>query len=420
MGTGICVQILTSNFPYPAGWLRTIGYIFWILDICLFGFFTAMSLARALIFPKVAFAVLSDIQQTCYLGAIPTAWETIGTGLVIFYPNNQSAVIVAEVFFWIAVAMTLLVSCGGMYALYKWQGQHKLSEVTGAWLLIFIPMIVAATYGSNLASTVSLKPGSAILVVSFLMLSLGVGLSFLVLGIYLWRLMACQLPPRDAIVSTLVPVGPPGMAAYATVNLAVALSRYIEHDEFSFRQGWESALTPAARTAVSESIIWIGVIGGLFFLGVASFFLVEAIASVLTKIPKAFNIGFWSFVFPVGVYANGFCRLSQVLRNEVMKGWAATCVACTVCLWLMCALLTTYKAVWQGKLFFAPGLQGWVEQKQLDELSKEKGLSPGETLDAIQSSREPHGNGASTRRQPQNDGTYDPSAVDSHASLGSA
>src|SRR4051812_46096271 len=111
-------------------------------------------------------------------------------------------------------------------------------------------MIVAAAFGSNLANAVSLKNSEGVLVVSFLMLSLGTGMSFLVMGIYVWRLLSCQLPPRDAIVSTFVPVGPPGMAAYAFVNLSVALAQNITKQEFSFRQGWESSLTPSARAAV--------------------------------------------------------------------------------------------------------------------------------------------------------------------------
>ena len=84
-------------------------------------------------FPKVAAAMLNDLQQTCYLGTVPIAWETVGTGLVVFYSDNEPAMFVAEVFFWIAVAMTVLVTCGGVYALYRRQGQHNLDEVTGAW-----------------------------------------------------------------------------------------------------------------------------------------------------------------------------------------------------------------------------------------------------------------------------------------------
>ncbi|KAK5943377.1 Plasma membrane sulfite pump involved in sulfite metabolism [Knufia obscura] len=375
-----------------------------------------MSAARTVMFPKVALAMLDDLQQTCYLGAVPIAWETIGTGLVIFYSSHEPAVYVAQIFFWIAVVMTLLVTCGGVYALYQRQGQHKLDEVNGAWLLLFIPMIVAAAFGSNLANAVSLKNGSAVLVVSYLMLSLGIGCSFLVLGIYLWRLMASRLPPQATIVSTFVPVGPPSMAAYAFVNLSVALARNITLGFFTFNQSWEPAATEATRAAVAEMIMWVGVLGALFLLGFATFFLIEAVAAVATKVPKTFNIGLWSFVFPVGVYANAFCRLSILLRNEGMKGWAATCVMFTVLLWLMCALLTTYKAVLRGKLFFAPGLQGWVEEEELKKVSERKGQPKEDTLDAVQSKS---GRGM-TRRHPRNDGSYEPGAVNDRLPGGAA
>lgn len=82
--------------------------------------------------------MLDDLQQTCYLGAVPIAWETIGTGLVIFYSSHGPAVYVAQVFFWVAVIMTLLVTCGGVYAMYRRQGQHRLEEVNGAWYVLVL------------------------------------------------------------------------------------------------------------------------------------------------------------------------------------------------------------------------------------------------------------------------------------------
>ncbi|KAK5104743.1 Plasma membrane sulfite pump involved in sulfite metabolism [Lithohypha guttulata] len=364
-------------------------------------------------FTSATKTTFQDVQQTCYFGAVAIAWETIGTGIVIFYSSHRSAAYVAEAFFWVAVAMSLAVTCGGVYAIYRRQGQHDLSEVTGAWFLLFIPMIVGAAFGSNLANALSLGNGLAIIVVSYLMLSLGLGLSFLLLGIYLWRLLSDQLPPRAAIVSTFVPVGPFGMSAYVWVNLAVALSRNVSQAHFGFRQTWEPPLSSETQAAVAEMLLWIGVVGALFLLGVASFFLIEAFAAVITVVPKKFNIGVWSFVFPCGVYANAFCRLANLLRNDGMKGWAAACAVFTVLLWLMCATLTFYKAVWQGKLFFAPGLQGWIEEKELEARSKKDGLPRDQALDRIQSS---HRSGMTPeqhlrRRSPNNDGSYEPSTI---------
>ncbi len=111
--------------------------------------------------------------------------------------------------------------------------------------------------------------------------------------------------------------------------------------------------------------------------------------------------------------------MSQDIRNNGMRGWAAFCSVATITLWLFCALLSFYKGtrkpqslplskysratgVWQGKLFFAPGLQGWVEHKELErrdgnENDKDAGLRGVPTgIDT----------GNATQRHPQPDGSY--------------
>lgn len=92
-----------------------------------------MSLARLVFFPKVALGVINDFNQTCFLGTIPAAWQTIATGIVVFYKHHNAALYVAEAFYWISVGLTLLVTCGGVYAMYKRQGERKLSDINGAW-----------------------------------------------------------------------------------------------------------------------------------------------------------------------------------------------------------------------------------------------------------------------------------------------
>lgn len=240
------------------------------------------------------------------------------------------------------------------------------------------------------------------------MLSLGTGMSFLVLGIYLWRLMSCQLPARDVIVTTFVPVGPMGMSAYAWISLAVALARTVSKSGFLFHEPGEPVPTDASRAAVVEMIVWIGVIGALFLLGVATFFLVEAIISVTVRVPKSFNVGLWSFVFPVGVYANAWCKLGTQLRNDGMKIYGIIWVVATAGLWIFCATLTTYKAVWQGNLFYAPGLQGWTEKEESERLGKKTDKSSaGKEVDGLDSSspHDPGSNGVVVKRQPREDGT---------------
>lgn len=64
------------------------------------------------------------------------------------------------------------------------------------------------------------------------------------------------------------------------------------------------------------------------------------------------------------------CSLSTDLRNEGLKGYAATCVAVTILLWLGCAMCTVWKSVIMGQLFYAPGLLGWKEQTEIERAER--------------------------------------------------
>jgi tellurite resistance protein TehA-like permease len=228
-------------------------------------------------------------------------------------------------------------------------------------------MIVISATGATVSSYLDQRAGVVVLVVSFIMWSLGSGMCYILLAIYFWRLMKCKLPARDAIISCFVPVGPPGMGAYAIHNLAVGLAAHISKYKYTLNHGPHPPVTAQTIGAIVESVHWLGIIFAFSLLGVGTFFLVEAFASLWAKSPRSFNIGFWSFVFPCGVYANALCILGTDLRNEGLKDFGAACVVGTILLWLGCAIATFYKDVWLGKLVYAPGLQGWAEQEQVEE-----------------------------------------------------
>lgn len=160
----------------------------------------------------------------------------------------------------------------------------------------------------------------------------------------------------------------------------------------------------AAISAIAQSISWIGVIVGVFLLAFATFWFVEAIASVALRVPKKFNVGFWAFVFPVGVYSNAVCRLSDDLNNDGFRVWGAICVVATIILWLMCALGTTYRAIWRGELFFAPGLEGWNERHTVtgstESIEEFEGDGPQRPLDESVES------GSTLVSSDRSDGTY--------------
>jgi hypothetical protein len=59
------------------------------------------------------------------------------------------------------------------------------------------------------------------------MLAVGFALSYHVLNIYYQRLVCHNLPPREVIVSTFIPVGATGMAGWALLQLATAAELHV-------------------------------------------------------------------------------------------------------------------------------------------------------------------------------------------------
>lgn len=74
----------------------------------------------------------------------------------------------------------------------------------------------------------------------------------------------------------------------------------------------------------------------------------------------------------MGSYASAWDFLARDLRNDGMRGWAATITMITTILWLFCAGMTVYLGFWKGSMFSAPGLEDWTGDKD-DQDEKSRG-----------------------------------------------
>ena len=233
-------------------------------------------------------------------------------------------------------------------------------------------MIVTSATGGALLPYIPYPNNVAVLVVSFLLWSAGESICFILTTIYFWRLMSCNLPPKEAIVSTCIGMGPFGMGAYSIQLQAVFLSQYIKGAHFGPTQSEPPPLPQETLLATAEAIHWLGIIVAVFLIGHCTFWFVESFTSVLFRIPKSFNIGFWGFTFPLGVYALGLSTLSKDIRNSGFRGYAAAISVLTILLWVLCAVGTIYKGFWKGELFYAPGLENWIYQDPDDGKRQKK------------------------------------------------
>ena len=69
-----------------------------------------------------------------------------------------------------------------------------------------------------------------------------------------------------------------------------------------------------------------------------------------------FNLGWWGFTFPLGVYTLATLALARITQLEVFAVIGGVLALCLAALWVMVAVRTV-RGAWRGALFVAPCLQ---------------------------------------------------------------
>ena len=93
----------------------------------------------------------------------------------------------------------------------------ELQNIHAVWLLPVVAPIVAAATGSIIAEVLPDNHALVTIIVSYLLWGAGVPLSIFILVIYFHRLLIHKLPPREVVVSVLLPLGPFGQGAFGQV-----------------------------------------------------------------------------------------------------------------------------------------------------------------------------------------------------------
>jgi tellurite resistance protein TehA-like permease len=90
-----------------------------------------------------------------------------------------------------------------------------LAAMTAVWLLPIVSCVVASSAGAVVAS-VLLNEQHALwtILASYCLWGIGVPLATMVMAIYLQRLALFKLPPKAAIVSVFLPLGPLGQGSF--------------------------------------------------------------------------------------------------------------------------------------------------------------------------------------------------------------
>ncbi|ALZ86331.1 C4-dicarboxylate ABC transporter [Pseudomonas oryzihabitans] len=340
MGTGILALALAA-FPLPLPGLHAIAEGLWLLDVLLFSLFTGLYAARWLLFYQEAREIFAHATVSMFLGTIPMGLATLINGLLLFgLPRWGEAVLpLALGLWWLDAAMAL--ACGVLipYLMFTRQA-HRIDQMTAVWLLPVVAAEVAAASGGLLVPHLAVSEQFSVLVASYVLWAYSVPVALSLLVILLLRLALHKLPPASMAASSWLALGPIATGALGLLVLgADAPTVFAAH----------------GLAGIGEIAQGLGLLGAVLLWGLGLWWLALAVLVTQRHAREGmpFNLSWWSFTFPLGVYALTTLRLGEALAAPFFTGLSAVLVVLLALLWALVASRTLAGA-YRGSLFVSP------------------------------------------------------------------
>jgi tellurite resistance protein TehA-like permease len=343
MGTGIC-SLLLVTIPWKADWLYWLSVAYFILNAMLFTLASLISLLRYTLYPEIWTVMIRDPTMSLFLGTVPMGFATlVESWIFLCCPYwGYWSVWVAWIAWMLDVVLATSVTLSLPFLLMSQTEKQGLERITAAQLLPIAATIVASGTGAEISGILT-NPDHAFgtLLASYVLWGLSTPLSMTILVMYYQRLALHKLPPREIIVSSFLPIGPLGMGSYTIMYLGMISRRVFP------------AVAIFDNLSIAGDIAYVlGVLLALIMWGFGLSWLVFALASIYSTHKFPFNMGWWGFTFPLGVYAISTMTFGVEFPSMFFKVFGTILAVCVIALWCVVAAGTA-RGAWRGDLFYA-------------------------------------------------------------------
>ncbi|MFT8891932.1 MAG: TDT family transporter [Acetobacter papayae] len=341
MGTGI----LALTLPQMSGigpLLSPVGEGLWFVTIGLFLLFSALYAARWILYGQEARRIFGHSVVSMFIGTIPMGLATIINGCCVFGLSlfGSSIISAVQALWWVDTAMALACGVGIPYLMFT-RHQISLESMTAVWLLPVVAAEVAgATGGLLVPHLADAHAGFVVLITSYVLWAYSVPVALSILAILILRMALHKLSHESMAASCWLALGPVGTGALGMLVM-----------------GEDAPAVFAAHGLARIGVIaqGVGVMAGLVLWALGVWWLVLAllITGCYLRSGIPFNLGWWGYTFPLGVYVAATYRLGLMLDLAVF-GYIATVLTLVLAfLWLVVASRTLAGA-WKGDLFVSP------------------------------------------------------------------
>lgn len=351
MGTGI-LAIALSALPHKHESIYSIGESLWKFNIALFLTFLFLYSARWLLYFNEARRIFRHSVVSMFFGCIPMGLSTIINGFVIYGPNilGETANIIALNLWYVDAVLAIACGVAIPFMMFTHQ-QHAIEKMTAVWLLPVVASEVAAVSAGMIAPKIADSHDQLIVLISgFVLWACSVPLAMSILSILLLRMILHKLPEAGMAATSWLSLGPIGTGALALLTLGEATPNIFESN------GLEIFIPGIQGFYFIAVILLWGY--GLWWLLIATAITIRHFQG---HVP--FNLGWWGYTFPLGVYAVTTLRIYKVMPIEAFAIIGGSLTAVLSVLWLIVGS-RTIRGAWQGDLFVSPCLKDLVQEPQ--------------------------------------------------------
>ena len=345
MGTGVLALAL-AQLPVRLPGVQALAEGLWFFTIGLFVVFSVLYAARWVMFFHEARRIFGHSTVSMFFGTIPMGLATILNGLLLFgLPRwGEGVVPLAEALWWLDVAMAL--ACGVLIPFMMFTRQeHSIDQMTAIWLLPVVAAEVAAASAGLLAPHLADAHSQLVmLVTSYVLWAFSLPVAFSILTILMLRMALHKLPHASMAASSWLALGPIGTGALGMLLL-----------------GGDAPMIFAANglPRVGEVAEGLGLVAGITLWGFGLWWMLIAVLITLRYLRAGipFNLGWWGFTFPLGVYALATLKLASLLHLGFFSVFGSVLVGALALMWLIVAKRTVQGA-YKGELFVSPCIAG--------------------------------------------------------------
>ncbi|KAF2732386.1 hypothetical protein EJ04DRAFT_338831 [Polyplosphaeria fusca] len=343
MSTGALAVVLGQT-PNQFTGLKTIGKIFFILDIVLFLVFNAVIATRFILVPKKLPASLHHPVEGLFFGAY---WVSVSLILNCAQAYGVPAsgpwlVKALQVCFWIYCAVVFIVGVGQYYVLFQ-EERLNVADAMPAWIFPIYPLLVVGPMAGAMIPSQPREAGWEMWVAAVSLQGIAWVVALMMYSIYTQRLMGSSLPTPSTRPGMYVSVGPAGYTAAGLISLGSQAPSVVPTDK------WTTLDLPDG-----ELIKSLGVLSGLFIIMFSFWFFCISSVAVITGLRRmSFTLNWWAFIFPNAGLTLAAIQAGQALNSPAINAICSALTVLLVILWLITATACV-RAVYRGEILW-PG-----------------------------------------------------------------